>query len=166
MKRVIAFLVCFTLLFSLCACGSKKENEEDKRIKVTFNVDPDMSRSEKVYVKTSLPVGMKLEVEIRGGSYKSNEVVEVKEGGTDENYFQTEAQKDANDKLIKSGNYILKVTSPKYSEQSADTINQIGKTGENLYGTHVFYNEETKENFINFSKPLVLKKHNFSVNDK
>ena len=70
MKRVIAFLVCFTLLFSLCACGSKKENEEDKRIKVTFNVDPDMSRSEKVYVKTSLPVGMKLEVEIRGGAYK------------------------------------------------------------------------------------------------
>ncbi len=164
MKKITALLVCFIVLFSLCACEDKVNTQNNKNINVTFELDSNKSNNETVYVATSLPVGMKLEVEIKQGNYDSVETVEV-QGDINGNYIETEPQRDENEKPIKEGNYILKITSPEYYEQSADIINQIGEKGEKLVGTSVFSDEETKEKFINYSKPLKLKDHIFSINE-
>ncbi len=162
MKRLAVILVSFLILFSLCACDDEETEKDVKRVDVTFEMNSSKSTNDTVYMTTSLPIGMKLEVEIKQGKYDSVETVEVK-GDIDGNYFQTEPQRDENDGSVKDGKYILRITSTEFSQQTAAVINQIGEKGEKLVGTCVFSDDETEEKFINYSTPLTLKNHNFSI---
>lgn len=164
MKRISAILICLliSVLFVSCSDEAKSEVTEQK-VDVTFSFSEKGSNGNAVRVNTTLPIGMLLEIEIKGaGDFHSVETVKV-QGDIDGNYIKTEAQKDKNDNYIKDGAYALKIKSATLDSQPNSVIAVIGEKGGKLYGNCVFENPETKEKSVSFSRQIVKKGSKFSL---
>lgn len=166
MKKISAVLICILMLLSLISCSESEKSEvTEQKVDVTFEFSEEGSKGNAVRVNTSLPIGMKLEVEIMNGDdFHSVETVTV-QGDIDGNYIKTEAQKDKNDNDIPDGAYALKIKSALLSSQPSSVISAIGEKGEKLYGNCVFEDLETKEKSVKFSRRIVKKGSRYSLED-
>ena len=159
MKKILALTLAFVMLFVLCSCRDK--NEEEQKLDVNLTINEGKSLNGRLCIETNLPALTKLDVDIfQGDKYHSTETVEVKTD-VETNYFVTETKYDLDGEIIKDGTYIVSINLVNPASQPASVQEVIGKNGEKLTGLYSYDTNNGKT--IKLQRPLVKENDNFSM---
>lgn len=160
MKKVLAVIFAFVMLFAFCSCNDVKKVEEQK-LDVQLTINEEKSVGGKLCMNTNLPALTKIDVDIfQGDKYHSTETVEV-QSDIQTNYFITETKYDINEEIIKDGRYIVSINLVNPSSQPISVQEIIGKNGEKLTGLYSYNTDGGKT--IKFQRPVVKENDNFSM---